>query len=224
MLNIADIIVVVIILVAISIGYKKGFIKTAFGVLSFFVAIAITFMFYKPVMVLLEEKTSIRDSLTGYFENTAIKYESAQSVSESGDKISENSGEVYIQNLPQTIVDLTGINEVKENAKTVVIKKIVDFIVKLLSILIVYIVAKIVLSIVVLVLDSIACLPVLKQFNELLGLGLGAVLGIIQVYSLCAILMLISSMPIASGITNVINDSLFAHNLYNNNLILEILF
>ena len=50
MFNVADIVVIAIVIIAIFMGYKKGFIKTLFGVLSFFIAIAITFTFYKPVM------------------------------------------------------------------------------------------------------------------------------------------------------------------------------
>ena len=56
MFFIADIIVVAIIALAAFIGYKKGFIKTGFGIVSFFVAIALTFMFYQPVMEIIKEK------------------------------------------------------------------------------------------------------------------------------------------------------------------------
>lgn len=225
MFNIADIIVMLIMLIAIFSGYKKGFIKTSFGVLSFFIAIAITFMFYKPVMGMLEEKTTIREWLTEYLYSIDLNEKTLED-GESGEVlvVATESGDSYIDKLPQSVVDMIGLEEAKENAKTVVVQKIVDFVVKLLAIIIVYMVAKILLAIVVLVLDSIASLPVLKQFNELLGLGLGAILGLIQVYVLCAIITLISSMPIAEGIPAIINNSLFAHVLYNNNLLLEILF
>ena len=214
MFNIADIVVVVMILIATFMGYKRGFIRTGFGVLSFFIAIAITFMFYKPVMGLIKERTGVEEWLYEYLYSLEFKEESAEI----------ESGDEYIDNLPQTIIDVIGLEEAKQNAKNVIVQKIVDFVVKLLAIIIVYIVAKVVLAIAVFVLDSIFSLPVLKQFNEILGLLLGIVLGFVQVYFLSAIIALIGAMPACQGIAEVINGSLFAHVLYNNNLLLQILF
>ena len=65
MFNVADIVVIAIVIIAIFMGYKKGFIKTLFGVLSFFIAIAITFTFYKPVMELIKERTGFEECLYG---------------------------------------------------------------------------------------------------------------------------------------------------------------
>lgn len=224
MFNVADIVVIVIVLIAIFRGYKKGFIKTGFGILSFFIAIAITFMFYKPVMQLIKEKTGFEDWITEYLYSIDLTNETKELSSGETEVVLSTSGESYIDNLPQTLIDLIGIEEAKASAKATVIEKIVEFVLKLLSIIIVYIVAKIILAIVVLILDSIASLPILKQFNELLGLLLGGIVGLLQVYLLCAIIALIASLPVASGIINVVNNSMFTHIFYNNNLILEILF
>lgn len=220
MFNIADLIVIALILFAIFRGYKRGFIRTGFGILSFFIAILITFMFYKPVMGLIKEKTGFETWLSEYLYSMNIEENN-----ESGDASATiESEESYINNLPQVVIDMIGIEEIKENAKVTIIEKIVDFAVKLLAIIIVYILAKIILSIAVLVLDSIAKLPVLKQFNELLGLVLGGILGLIQVYTICAIITLIGSIPSMTGVATIINNSLFAHTFYNNNLLLQILF
>lgn len=223
MFNIADLIVVILVLIATFRGYKRGFVKTGFGVLSFFIAIAITFMFYKPVMNIIKEKTGFESWLTNYLYS--MNLEENLNNNESGEMLATTeSGDAYINNLPQIVIDMIGIDEIKENVKTTVVENIVQFAVKLLAIIIVYIVAKIILAVLVLVLDSIAKLPVLKQFNELLGLVLGVILGFIQIYTICAIITLIGSIPSMNGIAAIINNSLFAHIFYNNNLLLEILF
>lgn len=223
MFNLADLIVIVLILIAVFRGYKRGFIKTGFGLVSFFVAILITFMFYKPVMNLIKDETDFETWLTEYLYSMNI--EDTDEKNESGEILATTvSGEEYIDNLPQMVVDMIGLEEIKENAKVTIIEKIVEFALKLLAIIIVYILAKIILAVVVLVLDSIAKLPVLKQFNELLGLVLGGILGLVQVYTICAIITLIGSIPSMTGVAAVINDSLFAHVFYNNNLLLQILF
>lgn len=217
MFNIADLIVVILILLAVFKGYKKGFIKTGLGVLSFFVAIVITFMFYKPVMNFMRENTGFESWFSEYLYNINVGgVEEMDNSTESGDD--------YISNLPKVVVDIIGLEEVKENVKVTVVEKIVDFTLKLLSIMIVYIIARIILNIVIILLDSIAKLPVLKQFNELLGVLIGAILGVIQVYTVCAVVAVFSSISFMMGIATTINTSMFAHMFYNNNLLLQILF
>ena len=223
MFNIADIVVVAVVIIAIFTGYKKGFIKTLFGVLSFFIAIAITFAFYKPVMELIKEKTGFEEWLYGYLYEMNLEDNNSEKVSGEQIVLSE-SGENYINNLPDAVVKMIGLDEIKEKAKVTIIEKIVEFVVKLLAIVIVYIVSKIILLVLVLILDSIAKLPVLKQFNELLGIILGGILGFIQVYVVCAVITLIGSLPAFSNVSAIISNSLFAHIFYDNNLLLKILF
>ena len=223
MFNLADLIVILIIGIAIFSGFKKGFIKTSFGIASFFIAIIITFMFYKPVMGYLKDNTQIEEWITDYLNSIDF----ASNFDTSGDsnqETAENTEVPFLSNLPQVVVEMLDLEEYKENLKEDIIEKIVDFAMKLLAIIIVYISAKIILFIIVSVLNSIFNLPVLKQFNELLGLIVGFVLGLIHVYVILAIVALISSMPIAEGLTELVNTSMFAHILYNNNLLIQILF
>ena len=224
MFNIADVIVVGILVLAGFIGYKKGFVKTGFGFLSFFIALIITFMFYKPVMELIRENTGFEAWLTEYLYQIDVAKEKSDEVSDKEEINSSSTGEEYIHNLPTTIVELIGLDEIKENAKTMIIQKIVNFALKLLAIVVVYLVARMLLLIIALVLDLIAKLPILKQFNETLGLITGVLLGVIRIYALFMVMTLIGSLPVASGIVTVINDSLIASFLYNHNLLLKLLF
>lgn len=224
MFNIADIIVLAIILITTFFGYKKGFIKTGFGMLSFFIAIALTFMLYKPVMNLIKEKTNFENWLYEYLYSMNLDKETNNNLENGESLATTETDESYIEKLPQAIVEMLDLESVKENVKVTVTQKIVDFALKLLSIIIVYIASKLILMLLVVMLDSIAKLPILKQFNELFGLILGLLLGVIRVYLVCAIVAFISSLPIGEGISAVVNNSLFAHIFYDNNLLLKILF
>lgn len=225
MINIADIIVIILILVATFRGYKKGFIKTGFGLLSLFIALAITFMFHQTAVEYVKENTGVEEWISNYLYNLDVNETISGDKFEDDEKVVlSESGENFINNLPQAIVDLIGLDEIKENAKITIVEKIVDFTVRLLAFIVVYIITKLVLTIIVFILDSIAKLPVIKQFNELLGLILGIVLGFIQVYFICAIITLISSLAVVDGVIVAINNSMFAHFLYDNNLLLQILF
>ncbi len=224
MFNLADIVVILVIGIAVFSGYKKGFIKTSFGILSFILAIVLTFMFYKPVMVYLKDNTQIEEWITEYLYNIDFGDNFNNTNDDTDEPDSENKGESFLSNLPQVVIEMLELDKYKDDLKADIIQKIVDFAMKLLAIIIVYISAKLLLTIVVLVLNSIFKLPVLKQFNELLGLIVGFVLGLIHVYVILAIVALVSSMPVAEGLTNLVNNSLFARILYNNNLLIQILF
>ena len=222
MFNIADIIVVAIIGLSAFVGYRKGFVQTGLGFLSFFIAIALTFMLYKPVMEIIREKTEFVPWLTQYLSNLDIK-ELKESNLES-ETTSDSEGDSYIRNLPNSIVDAIGLDEMKETAKNMIVQKIVDFAVKLLAIVIVYIGTRLALFIVIMVLDLFFKLPVLKQFNEILGLSLGVALGLIRIYGVFIVITLLGSLPATRGIVSVIHQSLIASFLYNNNLLLKLLF
>lgn len=223
MFNFADLIVVVIIGVSAFAGYKSGFIKTGLGFLSFFIAVALTFIFYKPVMQLIKENTEFEPWLTEYLNSLDTKQLGNGDSKEKLDGATDEKNS-YLANLPNEVIELIGINEMKEKAKNTIIEKIVEFALKLLSIVIVYVTARLALIVIIMVLDLIAQLPMLKQFNEILGLTLGALLGLLKTYGLFLVIALLGSINVTTGIVSLINNSLIAGFLYNNNLLLKLLF
>lgn len=219
MFNISDVITILIFLISIFIGYKKGFIKTGFGLLSFFIAIILTFIFYKPVANLIKEKTGFENWICEYVYNFDVSKND-----EDTDIDEQENEESYLDSLPDNLSNIIGLDEIKENAKRTMSEKISEFVVKLLAIIIVYIVVKLGLLILVWILDLLAKLPVVKQCNEILGIILGAILGLTRIYLVCAVVTLISSLRIANVITTLINTSLITHVFYNNNLLIKLLF
>ena len=64
-----DLIVILIITLFTFIGYKQGLIKTAIKITSFFIAIIIALILYKPVSALIIKNTTIDDKI----ESTIIE-------------------------------------------------------------------------------------------------------------------------------------------------------
>ena len=223
MFNFADLIVVAIIGISAFAGYKGGFVKTGLGFLSFFIAVALTFIFYKPVMQLIKENTQFEPWLTEYLNSLDTKQLVEGDTREKSDDVTDEKNS-YVANLPNEVVELIGINDMKEKAKSAIIEKIVEFALKLLAIVIVYVAARLALIVIIIVLDLIAQLPVLKQFNEILGLALGVLLGLLKTYGLFLIIALLGSINVTTGIVSLINNSLIASFLYDNNLLLKLLF
>ena len=61
-----DLIVLALIALSTFIGYKKGLIKMAFGLISFILAISLSIVLYKPVSNFVIEYTTLDD----YIEQT----------------------------------------------------------------------------------------------------------------------------------------------------------
>lgn len=236
MFNIIDIIVVLVIIIAVFLGYKKGFVKTIVNLLSFFVAIGLALTFYKPVAVILTENTTIDDWIV---ENIMAKNEEEDQI-ESEEKVDteslESNNEIekevsgvqsflqIAENLPVTIVNNFELEEIKNNTKQEIAYKVSELIMNLVSLILIYVIVKITLAIASFILDGIMKFPVLKQLNEILGMAIGAVIGFLQVYLAFAVITFISSICDIAVVIETIKVSAFASRLFENNLIINLLF
>ena len=240
MLNIIDIVVLLIIAVSVFVGYKKGFVKTVINLLSFFVAIGIALMFYKPMAIILTENTTIDDwiieHVTSSYENKTQELESGDAVFISEAITDKNQEAVRLEEqdvkkdinifnlLPDNILENSSFETIKNQTKLEIAYKISELIMNLLSLIIIYIVVKVTLLVATFVLDGIMRFPILKQLNEILGMVIGAVIGFIQVYLAFAVITLISSISDISVVIEAIKMSAFASVLFENNLIINLLF
>jgi len=230
MFNIIDVIVILIILHSVFMGYKKGFIKTVINLASFFVAIALALMFYKPLAVILTENTEIDDwiisNIASSEEENTINEENIENDFVSNDDVAENDNKILdiLNNLPSTITENAGLEEIKNNAKQEIAYKVSELIMNLLSLILIYVVVKVTLLIASIVLNGIMQIPVLKQLNEILGMAIGAVIGFIQIYMVFAVMTFLSSVCDLSIAITAIKASAFASILFENNIIIKLLF
>lgn len=260
MFNLIDVAVIAIILFSVFVGYKKGFIRTAISLISFFVAIGVALMFYKPLAVILTENTLIDDwiieniSAIGEKEennfeeiygiqnseteldlinSTENEVENIENISNDNNvnnieleenAISEKNILELLEYLPTSFITNFDIDEIKNSAKEEISYKISELIMNLMSLIVIYVVVKVTLAIAAVVLNGIMQIPVLKQINEILGMVLGAILGFIQIYIAFAVITFVSSICDISNIIEMIKISSFARILFENNLIINLLF
>lgn len=241
MFNISDLIVILIIALAAFLGYRKGFIKTSFRMVSFIVAIILSMILYKPVAGYIKEYTGVSD----WIVSTITKEEKAEKNDEiindgeiAEDELISEDEEVLeaaeieknenlediLANLPENVRDYIDADETINNAKEQVALKIADTIINIMSMIIIYLIAKLVLMIVCFILDGIMQIPILKQINEVAGLGLGIILGIIQVYTICAVITFSSSFVELSGLVTYIKSSMIATVFFEYNLLIALIF
>ena len=209
---ILDIIVLAILGLSIFLGYKKGLIGVIFSLCAVIIAIILTVILAKPVTDLVINNTQLDDNIkNAIIENGLL--EKNEDASEDG---SINGYiEKYITNSIKE-----GVNNTIENNAQAVAEKVVAIIVTIGL----FIVLRIALILIKFIAEGIAELPVVKQFNELGGILYGILRGIIVIYVFFAICFFIVSISNSEFITTAINTSLLSKFLYNNNIILSIIF
>lgn len=200
-----DVIIVLIIVMSTILGYKKGLVKVAANLVSFFVAIIIAFTLSKPVTNWVVEKTEIDDGITKKITQAILP-----------EGVGEN---VLIQipaGVPNSVLE-KGTSTVKEVSQVLSLK-----IVELLVLFVIYFGAKIGLKFVTAIADLFAKLPIIKQVNDIGGLVYGVLSGFMTSFVLLALLYMASPL-LDQSIVIDINNSTFASQLYHENLLLKLL-
>ena len=133
------------------------------------------------------------------------------------------------ENMPDTITNYIGqkIEQASDDAKETIVdstaRDVTLTIVKAGTWILLFIIARILLIFLRFITSLIAKLPVIKQFDKLGGIIYGILEGLIIIYLVLAIISFISPM-ISSDFTNAIDESFIGSMMYNNNLLLKIIF
>lgn len=215
-----DVIILSVLALSLILGYRKGLIGVAFNLCAFLVALIITWILYIPITNLVINNTQIDDGIRNTIIEKGVIKEKVEN-EKTEEKIEENDNVVnqYIQKYVTEPATNTANNVVEETAK-VVSEKVVAIGVAIGL----FIVVRIGLILLKFVVEAIAKLPVIKQFNKAGGLIYGAVRGMFIIYIFLAILFFIMSINNSGMIANMINSSIISKMLYENNLILNIIF
>lgn len=208
---IVDLIIIAVVLLFIFLGYKKGLTGSLIKLLSFIIAIVVAFVLYKPVANAVVENTVIDDNIRTTLSATLGV---------------ENKTENTEENVPSTIMD--NINKEIENATDEVKANVIDHttitIVNIGSGIVIFLAIRVILVLISLFAKILTDLPVIKQVDKLGGLAYGAIEGIVIVYAVLAVISLTSVIWANNAVVTAIAKSSLGEMLYNNNIILNLLF
>lgn len=216
---IIDLVVIALVLLSTFLGYKKGLIGVAFKILSFLIAIAITLILYRPIAGFIIDNTPIAKNI----ESTIVEKLSSS-------KIEEGEIQTESTDLPNVVVNYINgqisktVNNTKDEIVANVSKDLSENIVNVCVLIGLFIITRIALIFAKVLLEAVAELPIVKQFNEAGGTIYGILRGILVVYVILAVISLILPMVDKTAILQAINDTILTKFLYNNNLILMIFF
>ena len=215
---VVDLIALLIIVVYALIGFFRGFSEFLFQVISLLITIGVVFFAYKPVANVVMDTQLDEKIYSVVYENLANT-----PIAEGEEISTENT------NMSEGIVSTINgyIAEAKENAE----QNVLEFVSNKIAIIVVYAITAVALFVIVhlvlffirIALDIMGSMPLLREGNQVLGLVIGVVKGILLVYLLLALASGLSPILSQFGIIDAIESSKVSSILYNNNIIIDII-
>ena len=197
-----DIILVLIVALSAFLGYKKGLVELGAKLFAGIIAIVITLIIYKPVGNIVIKNTSIDEKI----ENTIL--EKTTNVIDENSKISDNK---HIQDASDNAVSQVKEEVLPEQARNIAVNVVYGA-----TALILFIVSKIVLSIVISLANAVASLPILKQFNEIGGLLYGLVRGAIISFVLILVIGTVAKLNPNGSLSKNVESTYLLKEVYDN--------
>ena len=220
-----DVIIIAVFVIAMIIGWKKGFVSAIMRIVSTVGAIVITWLLYNPVADFLYNKIilgGVTNYIGGVFDHdvastgkslTDLFAELPEFFTSFIERFStrESATAYFAENAQATASDLNGF----------MAKPIAQTISKVIAIILLFIVLFIVLKLLTMLLKRVVKLPLLNGVNHVLGLILGAVAGLAVAWLLAvafhaAIPSLASLYPKTFSETTF-SDTLITSKLYDIN-------
>ena len=213
---IIDLIILVILALCVFLGYKRGLAKCAIKILSFIIALVISFIFFKPVANLIKDNTeideNIKSSITRIVENDT---------NENGEiKEDSNLPESMIQHINEEIKE--NVNKTKETVVNTAAEEISNTAINVISWIGIFIVVRILLLIITLIFSILTEISVLKQIYKICVIIYWILQAAVIVFVIFTIISFISPMIEKTGIVSMINKSFIGSVLYNYKPILKL--
>ena len=186
-----DLIIVLLLVINIIIGYKKGLVEVVFNICAFIIALVVALILYKPVSNIVIKNTNIYGKIRETIVNN--NNEEEQSI----------------------VKDVQ--NKTKEQLADVISIKAVNIIVAI----VLFIIARIAVILLKTVLEGIAELPIIKQFNQIGGIGYGILKGFLLIYILVTLLFFVNAIVGNNKVSAVVDESFITKVLYENNIIVK---
>ena len=210
-----DILILAILLSLTFLGYKKGFLKTLTGVVSIILSFVLA-MTFSPQVESFIKSTPVYDAIYENIENSLFSQNNENKEEYSTAKL--NMPYEMIENIQE---DIEGTKN--EIAKTLT-EKLGDILVKILSILLIFLAVRILLLIILSGFGIIRKLPLIGWFDKLLGALFGFLKGLLVVYLLLAVVTVCTALNSENKLIKEINHSEFAKVMYNNNVFLDFVY
>ena len=222
------IIVVTFLALCILNGYRKGFLRMMYSMVSWIIMIVFVAWATPYVNSYLMEKTSLYETITAYCEN-AIKEKAqagTQSVIEEQSTQLAKAGVMLPDSVLNSISEKTAglAGEMIESGGIYeqVAAGMADFILNGISSFLALALAMVVLHLISRLLNVVSKIPVIRGINRYLGIAAGAVYGMMIVWIGFYLIAICSTSETGAALASYIYESPFLTYLYENNVVVTL--
>lgn len=231
-MNIVDLSIIILLAIGFLIGWYRGFLVTVLNVASYVLAWIISFAGYSSLASFILQKTNFDNTLL-YF-TAGVEKLSDMTVANvdintlSSERITEI---INTSNLPKPIAEMMNdniLNQVFADQGITTMsdyfnQTIINLSLSLISFLIIFIAVRLISIFVIGLVDHVVHLPVLKQFDSLLGGGVGILQAAVFVCIIFAIVPIAMSVLPLENFNNLIQSSFLGRLFFNGNIIFNVL-
>ncbi|MGE5473246.1 MAG: CvpA family protein [Ignavibacteriales bacterium] len=203
-------------------GYTRGFVFSVFKVASFFVSAFLSILAYPYVSKFLISVVHLDKTMNGMISENLKKIITPEQMA----KPNPITDIVQSWSLPKPIEEMVmngatvQVGQMKQSIVETISASLSVAAVNIISMILVFAIVSIALIFARSILEGIAKLPILAQFNRVGGLAFGVIEGLLIIYIGFAILPIFSSSKDMQNVFSAINTSLIAKQMYANNLLL----
>jgi len=228
-MNVLTIIVLIIFLVFILNGYRKGFIRK-FASMFFFIAASMLVYLATPHI------SSFLKNYTPVYKVIEDKCEQAFLTDEGNaeEETSQLEQIKFIENLeiPEVLQKQLTSNNNKsvyenlavESFKNYIVSYLATLILNIISYVVTFILVSVILRLAIKALDVMAKLPIIHGINQFLGLFLGLLQGVLVVWLIFLVITIFSSTSTGRQLLLMVSESPILTFIYDSNLLLKFLF
>lgn len=226
-----DLVLIGIITASVLVSKRRGFLKSSYTVLSLIISAVLIVTLQQPFTDYLSSSAlgqTVRDKVQLQVQGTAEE----QMPQINGEEDSETAVKVgEVMGLPSFLMDFLdeklekqaeAVETMKNDALAVLTDTVTEVILKIASIILLFLAVRLGVFVLLRLLDIIFKLPLLSGVNSFLGMIVGALNGLLIVYIICAILTLLAPTESLSAISKVVDETLIVKHFYDNNLLIEL--
>ena len=212
---ILDLIVIAIYILSIYFYKSKGFLKSSETIIS----LILTYVLMSSVLPFFEEfisESSIGESIHSSVYNTIVNPKTPEE-----EKSEDNN--IALPDFMQNALDdkLKDINEAKDNMLTTTAEQTSNLIIKLISVILLFLLVKLGIFLLFRVLELFSGLAPLNFVNRALGIILGIINASIIVYILCAVAVILVPVEYSQTLKEAISRTYLTQFFYNNNFLIK---
>ena len=200
----ADICVIAAVAAFAAFGYRAGFMRSLIKVAAYIVSVIASFLLYPKLSEFLMG-TKLPDVLAEAVNKNYVSK-----------GISEGAG-TALGGLAKYFD--SGLSAAADGVS----RSVAGLLVNIIAFILILIASRLILHIAEKVFGAVAKLPVIRHFNRLGGAALGGAVGIIVLYAVFAAAVLFVPLKNGDKLTAEIEKSAFASEMYNNNVLLNLM-